>query len=136
MDTPTLPSATPPEAPVTPSAAPATTKVLGVERRLIGFGFGLLLVLVALAVVYSQFTRQPMPTSVDTGAPKAMQSDTMKSQSAAPTSLPSAAQEPVTGTVTPDRVVDDLLKEAAADSSDLSQYDADEQADVEEGSNN
>jgi hypothetical protein len=38
--------------------------------------------------------------------------------------------------VTPDRVADDLIDEALSDRDDLSNYDSDEMADVEDGSNN
>lgn len=135
MDVSNTPNVTPPATPEAGAPASPSTKVLGVERRLIGFGFGLLLVLVVLAVIYSQFTRQPMPTAVDTDVP-AMRSEQPMNTGAPAAGAPSAAQAPITGAVTPDRVADDLIDEALADRDDLSNYDSDEMADVEEGNNN
>lgn len=118
-------------------SAPATTldtsthKIFGVPRRAIAFGFGLLLMLIVLAVLYAQFTRQPMPMPQESMAgsknmmPKEQQMMAPQGQSAA-----------ATGTVTPDQVADDLIDEALSDRDDLSGYDADEMADVEDGSNN
>lgn len=106
----------------------STHKIFGVPRRAIAFGFGSLLMLVVLAVLYSIFTRQPadmpmIPSKTD--MKNEMKSETSKSSTPA-----------IVGEVTPDRVADDLIDEALSDRDDLSDYDSDEQADVQDGSNN
>lgn len=116
------------EAPVAPvSPTSSQTKVLGVERRLIGFGFGLFFMLLILAVLYSIFTRQPAEAPAH-----------MKPMLDQPQSVENAMNKKmaVPGVVTPDVVVDDLVDEAVADNADLTNYESDEMADIEDGSNN
>lgn len=122
------PSSMPPmsgEPIVVPPSQP-NTKILGVERRLIGFGFGLLLVLFVLAVVYTLFTDKDTMMPVDDSQPTPMMQDE---------SLGTTKTQPVTGLVTPDTITSDLIDEAVADRDDLSTYTEDEIADVQDGSN-
>lgn len=90
---------------------------------MLGFGFALFLMLVLLAVIYSQFAmqRQPNPAEKMT-----------KPQSASETGKQSAPA-PLPATVTADTAVDDLIDEAIADRDDLSGLEEDEMADIEEG---
>lgn len=117
----------------TPSAsATPSTKVLGIERRLIGFGFALFLILVILAVIYSQYASRDMADPVPMVRPsmkKDAAADAMKG-------APATTATPLPATVTPDTVTDDLIDEALSDRDDLDTYTADEMADVEDGSNN
>lgn len=110
----------------------STHKIFGVPRRAIAFGFGSLLMLVILAVLYTVFTRQPAPMPRD--VPMMPSKTDMKNEMKPETSKLSAPA--VVGDVTPDRVADDLIDEALSDRDDLSNYDSDEQADVQDGSNN
>lgn len=107
----------------------STNTIFGIPRRVIGFGFGLFLTLVILAVVYSQYAGQHRPLSAD--GPHQVP---MKDAKSARTS--SAAAPVVTGPVSPDTVSKDLIDEATADREDLSGYEQDEMADVADGSNN
>jgi hypothetical protein len=125
MDNPSSMPPMPGEPIVVPASQP-NTKILGVERRLIGFGFGLLLILFVLALIYTLFTDKDtmMPTS--DSQPTPMMQD-------APSGM--TKTQPVTGPVTPDVVTSDLIDEAVADRDDLNTYTEDEIADVEDGSN-
>ncbi len=107
----------------------STHKIFGVPRRAIAFGFGLLLMLIVLAVLYAQFTRQPMSQEPMAGSKNMMPKEKQ-------VMMPQDQSTATTGTVTPDQVADDLIDEALSDRDDLSGYDADEVADVEDGSNN
>ncbi len=115
-----------PGEPIVVPASQPNTKILGVERRLIGFGFGLLLILFVLALVYTLFTDKGtmMPTSESQSTPM------MPGEPAG-----MIKTQPVTGPVTPDVVTSDLIDEAVADRDDLNTYTEDEIADVEDGSN-
>ena len=109
----------------------STHKIFGVPRRAIAFGFGAFCMLVVLAVLYGVFTRQPAPMPDMPMMPsKESMKESVKSE-VMKQSVPA-----VVGDVTPDRVADDLIDEALSDRDDLSNYDSDEQADVQDGSNN
>jgi zona occludens toxin (predicted ATPase) len=92
-------------------------------RRQLGFGFVLFLVMVALAFVYAQFVVQDEPAPGD-ALPVVKRS--------VPESGTPAPQQPLPEAVTPDAAVDDLIDEALADRDDLSLFEDDELADVEE----
>lgn len=109
----------------------STTKVLGVERRLIGFGFGLFLMLAILAVLYSVFTRLPQSSAVPTD-PRVALPEQLAEQPTPPLRVQDAA---LPAMVTPEGVATDLIDEALADRDDLAEYASDEIADVEDGSN-
>lgn len=89
---------------------------------MLGFGFVLFLMLVMLAVIYSQFAMLKQPNPVDTTPGNSM-GETQKTSALAP--LPA--------TVTPETAADDLIDEALADRDDLSASEADEMADLESG---
>ncbi len=91
---------------------------------MLGFGFALFLMLVILAVVYSQFVVQQEPSGGN---------DMVRPQPAADTAKSSAATAPLPATVNPDTAADDLIDEALADRDDLSAFTEDELADIEEG---
>lgn len=103
----------------------STHKIFGVPRRVIAFGFALFLMLVVLAVVYSQFVGKEsmMPTD------NRMMSNENKSLNQGSQGMP------VTGPATPDTVTADLIDEAIADREELGEYENDEMADIEDGSN-
>lgn len=105
----------------------STQTVFGVPRRVIGFGFGLFLMLVILALLYSVYTKSPR--TIDLSA----QPSPVSSSS---TSQPVSREPAVVAPVTSDTVVDSLVSEAVAESADVTQYDSDEVADIEDGSNN
>ncbi len=102
----------------------STHKVFGIPRRAIAFGFALFLMLAVLAVVYSQFASKKAGDSMNVNTQ-------MMPQSAGSNTERSA----VTGPVTPDVIADDLIDEAISDRDDLTGYDNDEMADIEDGSN-
>lgn len=111
----------------------STRKIFGVPRRAIAFGFGSFLMLVVLAVLYGVFTRQPGPMP---GEMPIMMPSNESMQDGAKPEMTKQSVPAVVGEVTPDRVADDLIDEALSDRDDLSNYDSDEMADVEDGSNN
>ena len=90
---------------------------------MLGFGFALFLILVILAVIYSQYVMRDESNSADEMArPK----PSMNSEK-------STARAPLPSVVNPDTVADDLIDEALADRDDLSTFTEDELADIEEG---
>ena len=105
----------------------STHKVFGVPRRAIAFGFALFFMLVVLAFVYSQFVKNKMPVGTNTEMMPASDMPAPEKQM--------SPVEVITGPVTPDMVADDLIDEALSDRDDLSGYDSDEMADIEDGSN-
>lgn len=117
---------TPNPAPTNPAGGIDTTthKVFGIPRRAIAFGFALFLMLVVLAVVYSQFASKKVGDSMNVNTQMMPQSSGSNNERPA-----------VTGPVTPDVIADDLIDEAISDRDDLSGYDDDEMADIEDGSN-
>lgn len=123
-----VPTSTPTDSkPVSPASS---TKVLGIERRIIGFGFALFLMLVVLAFIYSQFAGQKAMAPVDTDIHTMPMKDKMMQTGSDPSSdrsLPTS--------ITPDSVTDDLIDEALLDRNSTDDYAADEVADVEDGSN-
>lgn len=88
---------------------------------MLGFGFALFLIMVILALIYSQYAAQKMDGSVKTVT------NTKK------TSMPTESAKPLPVTVTPDVVADDLIDEALADRDDLDAHVADEMQALEEG---
>lgn len=102
----------------------STHRVFGVPRRAIAFGFALFLMLVVLAVVYSQFVSKKVGDSMN------VNTQTMTQSTGSNTEQPA-----VTDPVTPDMIADDLIDDAISDRDDLTSYDSDEIADVEDGSN-
>lgn len=87
---------------------------------MLGFGFALFLIMVILALIYSQYAAQKMGGSVETVT-------NMKK------TAPMDSAKPLPATVTPDAAVDDLIDEALADREDLTALTEDEIADMEEG---
>ena len=127
MDTnPSVPPVNPPESVRGVSTLDTSThRVFGVPRRVIAFGFVLFLMLVVLAVVYSQFINT-------SGTPV----NTKMMETSVPTPMkPSSEMQTTTGPVTPETVTDDLIDDAISDRDDLSGYDSDEMSDIEDGSN-
>lgn len=108
----------------------STHKIFGIPRRAIAFGFALFLMLVVLAVVYSQFASKKTGDSMNVNTKMMQGTEQMPLQSGSGNERPA-----VTGPVTPDVVADDLIDEAISDRDDLTGYDNDEMADVEDGSN-
>ncbi|TXH01432.1 MAG: hypothetical protein E6P95_01865 [Candidatus Moraniibacteriota bacterium] len=108
----------------------STHTVFGVPRRVIGFGFALFVVLLLLAFIYAQFAGKDAmaPGMSEQENPQAM----MPVESG---SMKNTSETTVTGPVTPDVVVDDLIDEAIADRDDTTSYTDDEISDVEDGSN-
>jgi|GEM_PF-7044653 len=92
-----------------------------IPRRMLGFGFALFLMLVALALIYAQFAMERQGNPADSGMTK-------RSMSASQT-----VAKPLPVTVTPDSATTDLIDEAMADRDDFSTLTADEIADTEEG---
>ncbi len=92
---------------------------------MLGFGFVLFLMLVMLAVIYSQFAmlKQPNPAEMMT-RPEASD-DRGKMMAPIATPLPAA--------VTPDTASDDLIDEALTDRDDLSSDVEEELTALEEG---
>ncbi|MFZ1654506.1 MAG: hypothetical protein WAT84_01610 [Candidatus Moraniibacteriota bacterium] len=99
-----------------------------IPRRMLGFGFALFLMLVILAVIYSQYALQSQPNLSDTVQPKSTMNAGKKS---APTV--DIATTPLPTTVTPETAANDLIDEALADRDDLSASEEDEMADLENG---
>lgn len=94
---------------------------------MLGFGFALFLMMVILALIYSQYAAQKMGGSVDTTS---AENTTVKTKTMMePTKSPSA---PVP-TVTVDTATDDLIDEAVADRDDMTILTDDEIADMTEG---
>lgn len=127
MDTnPSVPPVNPPESVGGASTIDTSThRVFGVPRRAIAFGFALFLMLVVLAVVYSQFINTS-ETLVNTKMMEPSVPTPMK---------PSSEMQTTTGPITPEVITDDLLDEALLEQADFSAYTEDEVADVEDGSN-
>lgn len=92
---------------------------------MLGFGFALFLMLVALAVIYTHFTTQGRPNGAETG------SNVKPGDRGTSMAAPVAA--PLPATVTPETATTDLIDEALADRDDLSVFAEDEVADAEEG---
>ena len=114
-------------APVSPASS---TKVLGIERRIIGFGFALFLMLVILAFIYSQFAGQKAMAPLGTDTHTMPMNDKMM-----PTGSGPASDRSLPTSITPDSVTDDLIDEALLERESTDDYTADEVADVEDGSN-
>ena len=94
---------------------------------MLGFGFALFLILVILSLIYTQSVVHDESNSAE-----------MNQQSAtgqmSPERTPSdMATRPLPTTITPETAADDLIDEALADRDDLTEFTADEVADVEEG---
>ncbi len=98
---------------------------------MLGFGFALFLMLVILALIYTQYSMQDQPSPSATN-PMMPTSDSMgkTEKQAAPSSV---ATTPLPATVTPDTATADLIDEALADREDFSALGEDEMADLEEG---
>lgn len=103
-----------------------------ISPRVFGFGVVLFFVMIALAVVYTIFTRNGSGT-VDQMAnvPKTV----VPTPSTSGTTNPPLQTQPLPANVTPDTATDELIDEASKDdSNDLSQYTDDEMADIKDGS--
>ncbi len=94
---------------------------------MLGFGFALFLILVILAVIYSQYAMRSQSNPADEMVRPKPSMSTEKS------AAPSTATAPLPTTVNPGTVADDLVDEALDDSDDLSAFTEDELADIEEG---
>lgn len=88
---------------------------------MLGFGFALFLIMVILALIYSQYAAQKTGGSVETVT------DMKK------TSMPMESAKPLPVTATPEAVADDLIDEALADRDDLDQHVTDEMEALEDG---
>lgn len=88
---------------------------------MLGFGFALFLIMVILALIYSQYAAQKTGGSVETVT------DMKK------TSMPMESAKPLPATATPEAVADDLIDEALADRDDLDQHVIDEMEALEDG---
>lgn len=94
---------------------------------MLGFGFALFLILVILAVIYSQFVMHRQSGSPDEMVRPNPVISTEKSAAL------STAAAPLPTAVNAATVTDDLIDEALADRDDLSVFTEDELADIEEG---
>lgn len=94
---------------------------------MLGFGFALFLIMVILAVIYSQFAMRREPNTGDDMVRSKPSMGTEK------TTAPSTVTAPLPTAVNPDTAADDLIDEAIADRDDLSAFTEDELSDIEEG---
>ncbi|MFZ1626171.1 MAG: hypothetical protein WAT81_00015 [Candidatus Moraniibacteriota bacterium] len=94
-----------------------------IPRKMLGFGFVLFLMLVMLAVVYSQFAMQKQSNSAM--SPRSSSGQEQKQVT--------PAMAPLPATVTPEAAATDLVDEALADRDDLTAHVEDELTALEEG---
>lgn len=97
---------------------------------MLGFGFALFLMLVVLAVIYSQYVMRSQTHSVDA---KPWSQPTAGTEKKQPAPSVGVATAPLPTTVTPETAANDLIDEALADRDDLSASEEDEMADLENG---
>ncbi|MFA9262663.1 MAG: hypothetical protein ACEQSB_04930 [Undibacterium sp.] len=79
-----------------------------IPRRMLGFGFALFLIMVILALIYSQYAAKRMDRPVET-----------VTKTSTKTTTPVETAKPLPTAVTPDAAANDIIDEALADRDDL-----------------